>query len=64
MSVYVSEFNKESWVTLTEDMDYSRFLNFYNNIMFYTDYKSAVQDDAEREANLEAHKEQLQSNVR
>ncbi len=59
MSVYVSEFNKESWVTLTEEWDYTRFLDFYNNIMFYTDLKQAAEKDMNREQKLEQQKQNI-----
>lgn len=51
MSIYTSEYNRESWETLAYEMSWTQFMEHANRIIETSELKIAMEDDAHRAQN-------------
>ena len=61
--VYNSKYCKEDWTTLSDIWDYSQFLSMYNSVLYYTELEVSIQEDAEREAEMQAQRDDAKSMI-
>ena len=59
LTVYESEFCRETWQTITSDWTYEEFLEMSNNVMYFSELKQATEIDHNREAEIARNRQQL-----